>query len=436
MMFRKWILVFIVFLSVSAFAQLKPKRILILFSDTGAGHDYTARAIEEMILKEDPTAIIERKNIWDFSNPALRAAKEIGYPLVLSYLPIIRDQAYLRSMGRGNEVEDLRDFESYHSAFNKKEALDYIETFDADVVLATNYSGAEILRALRQDEYLLDRYVGWVITDYATGYWPRVSKYFERTFLLHPAMEASWRKEGVSASQIAVTGLPVDPSLATPVDREAVLKKYGLRADLKTILITGGSLGQAPYLEIVKELFEAGKEFQMIAVTGDNSSAAQDLRRLIKNREGLGSKLVVTGRLDNRDYVDLIKASDLYVSKAGGRAPTEGFYIQKPMVIFSTPGGGVEQGNLQFFAENNLASVVQDQDEIASAILKLVENPGQQEKMLKEQAQFREFFQLEPIADFTLRSKPLLKRPKRVLSSARTWSTACDFPLLLHGGLP
>jgi processive 1,2-diacylglycerol beta-glucosyltransferase len=58
----------------------------------------------------------------------------------------------------------------------------------------------------------------------------------------------------VPREQLRVTGIPVDPLFATPVNRADARKQLGLDVDATVILISAGGYGIGPVEQLVKDL--------------------------------------------------------------------------------------------------------------------------------------------------------------------------------------
>ncbi len=81
---------------------------------------------------------------------------------------------------------------------------------------------------------------------------------------------------GLPGDRITVSGIPIDPVFAEPVDRAAVRQSFGLQPDLPTLLLSAGALGVAPAELIVQRLEEGlHRDVQTIVVCGRERGAAR-----------------------------------------------------------------------------------------------------------------------------------------------------------------
>jgi processive 1,2-diacylglycerol beta-glucosyltransferase len=79
------------------------------------------------------------------------------------------------------------------------------------------YSGRTLRgpRTLRSCGLLTNVRIGWLHTDFSEGYFPRISKRIDRTFLVHPELEARWGAAGVPVEKVVIRGMP-ERMRATP----------------------------------------------------------------------------------------------------------------------------------------------------------------------------------------------------------------------------
>src|SRR4029077_15271871 len=64
---------------------------------------------------------------------------------------------------------------------------------------------------------------------------------------------------GVPREKLKVTGIPIDPLFAAPLDRTAARKHLGVDAEATVILIAAGGYGIGPVEQLVKDLLALQK---------------------------------------------------------------------------------------------------------------------------------------------------------------------------------
>ncbi|MFS4459124.1 MGDG synthase family glycosyltransferase [Bdellovibrio sp. HCB2-146] len=379
----------------TAWAQQKT---LILYSSIGMGHLSASRAIEEKIKAQDPNAQVELKNIRDFMTPTKRKIDEKLYWVVFKYLPKVFSNAYLSSMKAGLEAQDLADLKS---SYNKEQLLEYIRASNATTVIATHYGSAVDLGTLKSEGKIPGIKTAWVHTDYIEHYFPRISQRLDKTFVGHQALADAWERFGVSKDKVAVTGIPVR-NLPQPgeAQRDAVLKEINLESAPKTFVMSGGSEGLKDYESAVRSLAQqySNEQIQIVAVCGKNEKARLMLEALAQKLP-TNVTLKPLGFIPNKQLIDLISVSDLYVTKAGGLSPTEGALLMKPLVLINEYGGH-EAENAEFFKRTGMAEIVNSSKDLGAKTAEVLANKPLMQKMMENQREYRNSVNLDYIANW------------------------------------
>lgn len=138
------------------------------------------------------------------------------------------------------------------------------------------------------------------------------------------------------ADRILLTGNPVRQNLLhTKLTPEEARKSLGLRPDVKTILVIGGSLGARTLNESVlseRVHLEAHSEVQILWQTGGyyKDAIAERLKT-----EGQPDNLVVTDFVT--DMGAAYAAADLVISRAGASSISELALLGKPAILVPSP---------------------------------------------------------------------------------------------------
>jgi len=89
----------------------------------------------------------------------------------------------------------------------------------------------------------------------------------------------------------------------------------------------------------------------------------------------------------SKNINDLIKSSDIVISKPGGLSSTEIASFRKGLIhVFPIPG--VETGNTQYFSKHNLSFVANSNEEIINYVNKLLKNDDIYNKMIESQKEY------------------------------------------------
>lgn len=155
--------------------------------------------------------------------------------------------------------------------------------------------------------------------------------------LVSLGMEGALNRIGAGArGRVVVNGNPVRQSLVNLIGRDAAAAVLGLRADLKTVLITGGSQGARALNDAVVDalpaLLESEPLMQVIHQVGDKNLTE------VKDR---AQKHLQNQRYHLRAYFEDLAvgyaASDLAVCRAGAMTIAELAVTQTPAIFIPFP---------------------------------------------------------------------------------------------------
>ncbi|MDB5868442.1 MAG: galactosyldiacylglycerol synthase, partial [Polaromonas sp.] len=152
-----------------------------------------------------------------------------------------------------------------------------------------------------------------------------------------------------AASQIHVTGIPVMPAFAAPLDRQECAGEFGLDPQQATILLMGGGAGLGSLAAIAARLLALDGDFQLIVLAGKNAQALGALQALALQYPG---RLVAQGFTDQ--VARLMACADLVITKPGGLTTSECLAMGLPMIV-NAPIPGQEERNADFLLEQGVA---------------------------------------------------------------------------------
>lgn len=383
-------------------SMAESKRVLIFYSSIGMGHLSAARAIEKNLKFEDPAADVQLVNIRDSITPEAKGyVDEWLYWKVVKSFPKVYDYFFNRNMDQGNAADKLMTDTQY----NSDDVLNVIRSFNPSHIITTHYGSTLALINLKEKKQLGNIPVAWLHTDYFQGYFPRISKNIDMTFLGLDALTDIWVKEGISPNKVKTTGIPINPKAFDQINREQVLTENQLDLNRKTIVLMSGGEGVGDFPLIVKSIAsEVSEPIQIVAICGKNQRHFDDLMKL-KQHLPANVRLQVHGFItDNDKVLNLIKASDIFITKSGGLSPTEGFAINRPIILLDVYGGH-ERKNSELLESQGLAVVNREQKEIGSDVKRLLTDSDLVERMLIAQKRFRNSFNMNAINEFVFSGK-------------------------------
>jgi 1,2-diacylglycerol 3-beta-galactosyltransferase len=185
---------------------------------------------------------------------------------------------------------------------------------------------------------------------------------------------------GLPPDHVQLLGLPVDLRFRPPApgEKAALRRRFGLDQDRFTILVSGGGEGSGKLLTQVRALARGGGDWQLVVVCGRN----EKLRRRLARVE-FHPRALILGFVDNMP--DLMRASDLVVSKAGPGAIGEALATEVPIILTSYLPGQ-ETPNVTFVTESGLGLYAPKPDQLRQVVSELAQPGSQQWRSMAERA--------------------------------------------------
>lgn len=332
---------------------------LICSITAGEGHNSTAKAIRAEFenFGHDCTVL----DTFNYISPELAKIISEGYLLVtekakyayrLGYRFAEREKKHhLREKLPEKLTEAFYDGRDELITVTMTDDLaGYINAGDFDVILFTHPFAGALLAMMKKRGLIRNRTVG-ILTDFTFHpYWEQCTA---NEFVVVPdaLLLPQARRKGFRDDQILPLGIPINPKFATRTPKSAARRQLGLDESLTTFLLMGGSMGYGSLTDHVKHIdsFAFDRDFQMIAVCGNNASAKEEIEAFAKISQ---HPILTTGFVD---YVSLLMdASDCIISKPGGLTTSESLAKGLPMIIVN-PIPGQEERNTEFLLNNGCA---------------------------------------------------------------------------------
>lgn len=375
-------------------------KIIIFYSSIGHGHIMAARSIQHEIARQNPNATIILQDIRAFMPPVQRRVDERLYWFVVNHLPECFESLFWSRQETGNRVASITNLPN---DYPEDHVLEFLRKEAPQTVLATHYGSAQLLGTFRERGLLADVKIGWMHTDFFEGYFPRISKRIDRTFLAHPELEARWIAAGVPRDLVATTGMPVSITSASPSVRDETLRGCGLDPAVKTILFAGGKDGSGDFQAVAKSIARNVTEpVQIVALCGTNSRNQEALNRLAPHLR-TQVRLQALGLLPQQGVIAWMRSADVLITKAGGLTPAEAFSIGIPTILMDAVWGH-ERENADLFVRHGLAELAADATQAGIEALELMSDSVRQKAMIAAQVDFGNHSDIGQIARFALDS--------------------------------
>ncbi len=373
------------------------KRVLILSASVGSGHVKAADALARAMRERHDVEEVLCDDSLDHTNILHKQFYSKLYKKLSEMLPEFLGWWYETS-------DDPWVADKSRLAIDLPQALPLIslvKEFRPDVILCTHFMPAGVISWLIANGKL-DAQLGVVVTDFHFhAFW--ITRAFNWYFVAQEDDKIHMEALGLPCDRIMITGIPVEPEFAQPVNADAVLRRHGLQVGRPTFLVVGGALGLSPATAVVRQLLNLDRDFQAVIVCGRNEEMQDDIVQLVKSRPGDFRVLGYTAEIS-----ELMAASTMILTKPGGMTTAEALARGLPMMILD-PIGGQEERNSDVLLEAGAAVKCTEVTLVAHKLRRLIDDPPRLERMREAARQLGRPNAARDIARITLEEPE--KRP-------------------------
>ncbi|MGH7715491.1 MAG: MGDG synthase family glycosyltransferase [Vulcanimicrobiaceae bacterium] len=354
------------------------KRVLLLISDTGGGHRAGALAIGAALDEIKSDEPFEWR-IEDIGNHCGFPLSQLGpaYSAALRFAPPVYGALFYATNGRRRFRSLVRVCEPLY----RERLRDVFISYRPDVIVSVHPLLNHASSRARADAHLRVPIIT-VVTDLGRVHesWlsPRVDA------VVVPAQEVLQRalERGIPRDRLFRLGHPVHPKFEdVTATKSAIRERLGLSQDATVALLMAGGEGGGKLYPTTIALAKSGMPLHLVVVCGRNAPLQ---RRIEEIAPSLPTPITALGFRD--DVPELMRASDLLVTKAGPGAIAEASVSELPVVIYDYIPGQ-ERGNLQFVRTNGIGLVALTTPGVVSAVRRIVDNPALREQMRRRQAE-------------------------------------------------
>ena len=349
-------------------------RVLLLSASSGAGHVRASQALEKAFAARGDCAVEHIDAIQHVSKLFQRAY----------------DKAYISMVRRAPELMGVlyerTDQPWQHS--RRRLALDRLNTapmirllkrVQPDLCVATHFLPAEIIAWLIAKRKL-HAHNAIVVTDYDVhAMW--LCRTVDRYYVAIDEAAEYLARIGVPSEKLRVSGIPIDPLFAKPIDRAETRRALNLDPTATVILVSAGGYGIGPVEQLVNDLLALQRPWQIIAIAGKAEKVCKRLEEISRSAGKLPSgapRLVPAGFTTEMDKY--MAAADLLVGKAGGLTTSEALARALPMALIE-PIPGQEERNADHLLEAGAAIRCNNLPAAAWKIGALLDDPARLARM-------------------------------------------------------
>ena len=333
-----------------------PKKILFVSCAAGAGHKRAAEALYLTSRENFPDIEAAHIDIADYSNWMMKKSVFSGYHFLARYLPDFYGMLYAGTDSTA-AAKFLNRFASFFQ-INTLKLNQYVRDFAPDRILCTHFLASALLKNFAK-EIPLDM----LVTDYELNRIvldPLVRNFYAPTADIAAEIRSLGR-------QSFPTGIPLHPEFMKEKNPSIAINDFGIKAGWPTVLVMTGGNGLIDPGKIVENIAANLTNINLVVIAGKNNRRLYNkLRRLIVP-ESINYRLIVfTTRVD-----ELIRLSDVIVTKPGGLTVTECLHLKKPLLLVS-PIPGQEEANIRFVEQKNYGRLLADHNDVSNIITSIL----------------------------------------------------------------
>ncbi len=358
------------------------KKILILTTSTGQGHNQAASSIADSF--ENAGYEIIKHDFLAKNSKFLNEAIVIGYEILASKFP--KTYGFIYNLTDKKITNTLLKIPFL---FTKRKVLKLIKEIDPDVIIATHSLSVNIISDLKKHG-LKTPYIS-IVTDFKAHY-TYVSKYVDAYITGSDYTKKSLVKRNIDSNLVYPIGIPINQKFYTELTHAEDLKDD----EYFNLLLMSGSLGLNTIEIVLKELLKNPNKLRITVVCGKNNHLKNVLNKYCENNNFKDKKLHILGFTKDVSY--LMDYCDVIISKPGGLTVTESIVKNIPLVIpFAIPGQ--ESENIDFLTTEGYALALDDFTKINFLINDLIKNPEKLYNMKLKLKDLSKTYSLSKIVD-------------------------------------
>lgn len=373
------------------------KRILVMYARYGSGHKTIATYVANYIKEHNNDVDVMLLDMTEYANGIGKFSVKI-MDFVTRYRPErLFDTCY--------EILDHKLPSIGHNKFAKKSydnknLRKVISEFNPDVTVSSHFYCSSIITYYNSIN-LINSKLLTIITDYRTHEWWTRNHKKENGFIVGNEMvRQELISRGIDGKKVYAYGLPLNINEINRLDdEEKILKRYNLSGTRKIYLFFGGSTaGSMYYYDYFKTIAKLNINADIVFVSGKNAKLKNKCEEYVKEKNIKNIRVLGF----TNDVFNLMKISDLVISKPGGATVTECLEMHRPMLL--VPGlGGQEKYNAKFISKKKYGIRVKNLLMFKIWIKRLEENPELITKMHKRMNSQKENKSVEKINNLVMK---------------------------------
>ena len=336
------------------------KKVLVLTTSTGQGHNQAANSLAEVFTKEDFEVIK-----YDFLNNTSTFLNTVivgGYEFSAAKTPKLFGLFYY-----------LTDFRITNKLLKflfwniEKKLLNYINEVNPDLIIATHPLTLNIIDRLKRKNLIKVPFIS-IVTDFMAHY-SYVCKSIDAYITGSNDSITYLNNRGIPKNKIFNYGIPIKSDFYS--NNKEILSLKDRNEGYFNILLMSGSMGISKISYVLQELVKNKHKLRITIICGKNEQLKEKLNKLYSKNVN-NKKIHIIGYTN--DVSKIMDYSDILISKPGGLTSTESIVKNIPLIIpFAIPGQ--ETLNTKFLHDNGYAIYIKHLNFLNAEVDKLITSP-------------------------------------------------------------
>lgn len=395
--------------------------VLILTVSAGYGHISVSNALKQYLEKNNETVKIF--DVLQDVNPIINTVFTEYYLKAIKYIPDVYSFLYkkeaekalnnprkfkksTKKLKQKIKKEELTVTDIFNRVIIKKKLMSILENQKPDFIICTHPFIGELLELDEVVSYIkspqgLNASIITVVTDYVVHpSWINGAS----DFFIFPSDKLKYLLNNIDkdlASKVRYYGIPISENFNKKMDKISLRRKYNIEEEGFTYLLMGGGYGIGKIKEEVQLILKAERNVNIIVICGNNTELYDSISSLDPKKDK-GNKLKVFGFTDK--VYEIMKLSDVIVTKPGGISITEAMACKLPIVIREYLVGQEEQ-NTEFLLNNHLGIYTQEDIKFLSYMEQLKDDESYRNQIIDNQSSIYNANTLENIYSLMIKEK-------------------------------
>ena len=340
------------------------KKILITYASYGGGHISAAKNLKEYIEENYKDTQVILFDYMRYMNKVIDKISIKTYSEINTNIPWLWGKIYYHTQSP--------IFDRIFTLLNKVISYKINNIFKLekpDIIISTHFFASHICSILKKKGKITSK-VGTVITDYGEdpyNEWISGHEYMDYIFVAHSGIKTTLVDKGIDEKKIFVSGIPVSSRFFKNYDKHEIIKNLNFSENKKNILFFGGGemgLGKSKTTEVFETLIKEHQELQIIVIAGKNENLKESFEKIV-NKYNSNKSVKILGF--SNMIPELMKISDIVITKPGGLTTTECLVSALPIIVIN-PIPGQETENAEFIEKTGCGIWIKKNDNVSELL--------------------------------------------------------------------